>query len=191
MFEKGVGGMLSPLFNLSVWFGNFLVYIILFGNFKDSKNHSKKILIWSGAAALFIAVFYLIYNCIHGSSGAIYHNSLSDITSILSHNSATNGIIGAVIMIWCLAIFLFMCVSSYCTSFCLKEAITHKRGWIIDLILMLGMFGCAWALNFNISEVSKIFINYGKYLSLVVQYVIPLLILTFSFRLKRRRVEHA
>lgn len=189
LFEKGIGSTFSPLFNLSVWFGNFLVYIILFGNFKESKNHNKKILIWSAAAAVFVSIFYLIYNCIHGVNGAIYNNSLSDISSILSHNGEAGGVIWIIIMIWCLAIFLFMCISSFCASFCLKEAITNKRGWIIDLILTLGVLGCSYLLNFNVSQVAKIFIAYGKYLSLTVQYAIPLLLLIFSYRLKA--VKHA
>jgi hypothetical protein len=74
----------------------------------------------------------------------------------------------------------------------LREATSHKRPWIIKLIIVSIILGLSFLLNFNVAQVSQIIVVCGKYPAIFVQLFVPIMMLIFSFRIKKQKeVEYA
>lgn len=80
LFTHSIGDITNASINVSIWFGNFLEAMVLFGCIKVDKNFGKTLFTYSGFAVLFVlAFFYIYYSLFEGASG-IHPFALSEIT---------------------------------------------------------------------------------------------------------------
>ena len=87
LFENGVINTTVPAMSFTLWAGNFLIYIMIMGNIKQSKNHNRLIVGTLITSVLVIAAFYVIYISLFSYNAGNYTEASSDIVSILPRST--------------------------------------------------------------------------------------------------------
>lgn len=189
IYENGFLHSTLPVFNYTNWFGNLLVYIVVMGNIKQSKNHNKWVIASVIAGCAVVALFYFIYYCMFGFNAGNYTNALADTITVLPGNTDIGGITWLIILAWAIAVFLYLAVMAYGTTFCFAEAFGKKLKPYIAFVVIAVTIGVSVALNFDIARLVIFSLDYLKYFDWAMQYLLPVVLLIFSFRLKKRAVS--
>ncbi|MDR0849892.1 MAG: GerAB/ArcD/ProY family transporter [Christensenellaceae bacterium] len=187
IFENGVISSTVPALDYTLWAGNFLVYVMVMGNIKRSKNHNRAMILTLLITVVLIIAFYVIYASLFHYNAGNYSESNSDIVSILPRSSDVASIHWIIAIIWCSAMFLYCVVVGVCSQFCAQEAIGTKYKWQIGMLICIIILAVAAGINFDIAKLAAFGIRYGKYFDYLVQFIIPFMLWIFAFRLKSDR----
>lgn len=185
--ENGFFSKLPNMFRYSFWFGDYIIFIVFFGNIKQEKKQNLKVLL-SVFISIFIVVFFMsIVYAVFDYNASTHSNAISDMLQIIPTASDIGNFDWILILIWDIALFLYFTFNALGAFYSFRQ--TFFKKWqnltisaIMLLVLVVNVFT-----NFDIHN-GVIFVqNYVWYFCLVVQYALPILIFLFSFKLKRRK----
>ena len=183
--EKGYFIHMPKILRYSFWFGDYVIFVVFFGNIKQEKRQNLKVLI-SVLISIFIVVFFIaIVYAVFDYNTATHSNAISDILQIIPAGSDVGTFDWVLILIWDIALFLFFTFNALGAFYSFRQ--TFFKRWqlftisfILALVLLINILT-----SFDIHN-SIIFVqNYAWYFCFAMQYVVPILIFLFSFRLKR------
>lgn len=187
VLEKGFLPQFNKVLKYSFWFGDYVIFIVFFGNVKDEKHKNKKI-IFSILATILVLIFFIaVVYSVFKYSAICHSNSISDMLQVMPSVSDIGNFDWVLILIWDIALFLYFTFNSLGAFYCFRQTFFKKNqllsiGIILSLILFLSMLS-----NFDINRGILIVQNYLSYFCLFAQYLLPLIIFVFSFKLKRSK----
>lgn len=183
------GAKLGGIFKYSYWFGDYLIFIVFFGNVKEDKNFNKKVsitfIVSIFVVTLFVAVSYAVF-----SYNAVSHtNAISDIIHVLPSTSDIGSFDWVLILIWDMNLFLYFALNCLGAFYSFRQAFFKKwQGAVIFGILFL-VFILSLLSNFDIIFAINLAKNYFWYFCIPIQYGLPVLLLIFSYKVKRRKAN--
>lgn len=180
LFEGGYKNGIK-IFNFSYWFGDAIIMVLFFGKISKTKSY-KPIIISVAIISVIVSFFFLVFYCIYESNALNNKEAIVDILKILPQNSDIGNITWLVTIIWQIVVMIYICLQTFATKvffenlFCIKNPNISLS--IILALILAGLF----VVNFDMSKVLILLIDYAKYLAIAVQYVLPLGFLLFSFK---------
>lgn len=186
IMEKGFFTHIPTIFRYSFWFGDYMIFIVFFGNVKEEKKATKKISISIIVSILFVVFFTAIAYSLFNYNSVTHTNSISDVLQVLPSISDIGSFDWVMVLIWDCALFLFFTLNILGAFYSFRQVFFKKNQLLSVFIILAIMLACCIAINFDIFGAINLVRGYGCYLSFAVQYVLPIILFAFSFKIKRR-----
>lgn len=184
--ENGYFFHLPKMLRYSFWFGDYVVFIVFFGNIKQEKKQNVKILVSVLVSIFVVAFFMAIVYAVFDYNATSHSNAISDILQIIPASSDIGNFDWVLILIWDISLFLYFTFNSLCAFYSFRQVFFKKWQLFTITAILLLVLGVNLFTSFDIHN-SVIFVqNYAWPFLFIIQYVVPIIIFLFSFKLKRR-----
>ena len=187
VLEKGFFSSFPTIFKYSFWFGDYVIFIVFFGNVKQEKKQNLKILIPILISIFLVAIFIAITYSVFSYNAVCHSNAISDMLQTIHSTSDIGSFDWILILIWDIALFLYFTFNSLGAFYCFRQTFFKKNQILSIGLILLAVFGLSLLSNFDIYSGILIAQNIMCYFVVVPQYLLPVLIFLFSFRLKRSK----
>ena len=121
ILENGIKDVIG-IKDFSIWFGDYIVMVILFGNVKISKNFSKKVFLLIALTIVLVSLSYMVYYCLYANTAIIQKNSIANIVEIIPYSSDFGRVSWIIVLLWLFALFSEACLMIYCAMTCMSFA---------------------------------------------------------------------
>lgn len=188
IMENGFSGF-STVFQFSFWFGDYVIFIVFFGNVKQEKNQNKKILFTILISIVFVAFFIAVVFAVFNYNTVCHSNAISDMLQITPSASDIGSFDWVLILIWDAALFLYFTFNSLGAFYCFRQTFFKKWQLLSISLILVSILGLNLFTNFDINTSVTIIKSYLWYFCFFAQYILPFVIFLFSFKLKRRALN--
>ena len=187
--EKGIFYNIPTIFRYSFWFGDYLIFAIFMGNTKEEDKPKLKTFLGVFIAIIIICFFIASFYSVYSYNSVCHSNAISDMLQVLPTTSDIGSFDWILVLMWDTTLFLYLSLYIFGGLYCLKF-IFGDRFEIVQIIVILSLIFLPNALtNFDILINIDFAKSYLMYFSIVMQYILPLIILLFSFKIKRRKYD--
>ena len=186
VLENGFFVNLPIIFKYSFWFGDYLIFIVFFGNTKTEKKFNITISITILIGIILIALFFATSYSVFSYNSVCHTNSISDILQFLPSTADIGSFDWVLILVWDMALFLYFAIYTLGVFYAFRQVFVKKFDLITTGGILLVVLILAIIVNFDIELSISLAKQYFWIFSLVVEYGIPILLLAFSPRIKRR-----
>lgn len=173
------------IFRYSFWFGDYILFIVFFGNVKLEKKSFSKIfislLISILVVGLFLAVSYSLFNY----NSVTHTNAVSDTLQLLPSISDIGSFDWIMVLIWDICLFLYFTLNVLGAFYCFRMVFLKKWQMVSVFIILSIVLAICLFLNFDVILSVNLARDYVCYFSMVIQYLLPLILFIFSFKIKR------
>ena len=187
--EKGFFTHIPTIFRYSYWFGDYMIFIVFFGNVKEEKHSTKKISITIVVSILLVVFFTAVAYSLFNYNSVTHTNSISDVLQVLPSISDIGSFDWVMVLIWDCSLFLFFTLNILGAFYSFRQVFFKKHQLLSVFIILAVMLLCCVAINFDIFGAINLVRDYGCYFSFAMQYVLPVILLIFSYKIKRRKVN--
>lgn len=187
--EKGFFTHIPTIFRYSFWFGDYMIFIVFFGNVKEEKKATQKISICIIISILIVVFFTAIAYSLFNYNSVTHTNSISDVLQVLPSISDIGSFDWVMVLIWDCSLFLFFTLNILGAFYSFRQVFFKKHQLMCVFIILAIMLACCVAINFDIFGAINLVRDYGCYFSFAMQYVLPVILFIFSFKIKRRDVN--
>ncbi|NCB48646.1 MAG: hypothetical protein EOM55_03400 [Clostridia bacterium] len=182
-------GALQDVFKFDFWFGDYLIFMVFFGDLKVEKRTNLKIctgvIISILLATSVIAVFYAKFN----NSVVCHSNAISDLIQASPSMSDIGSFDWILILIWDMVLFLLLSLNILGAYYTVRQILSKINPVIALLVIALIVFAIVYFNNFDIFFAIDFNLKYFKYPLLFIQYVIPALIFIVALFRRRKKDE--
>lgn len=185
--ENGFFSKIPNMFNFSFWFGDYLIFAIFFGNIKLDKKFNTKLFTIILIAILLVCFFIATSYALFSYNSVSHTNTISDVLQVLPSTSDIGSFDWLLILIWDIALFLLLTYSILGALYCFKNVFFNKYPVAVTIALLLLILIPSLLINFDINTGINFVKDLASYFCLFVEFVIPILMLIFSFKIKRRK----
>ncbi len=188
VLENGFTDVIK-IFDFMVWFGDSLIMLLIFGNVRKAKHFYLKVYASMIIATLAAVAFFMVFYSLYGPASITHRNAIADILDALPFSSDLGRLSWIIVLLWHFALFVATAVLFYLavTMFDFIIPSPNKIGSIL-LTCVLVFIG-VYFLRFDLGMIVKMNTTHWKYYSAVFQYLLPILFLIFSFRIKKERTK--
>lgn len=181
-------GVSLDVFKFTFWFGDFLVFIPFFGNVKHEKHTDMWILICVLATILLVCLMFFVFYAKFSYGSTSHSNAISDLIQASPSISDIGSFEWIIILIWDMALFLFMTLNLFGAVYCFRHAIFKVNQNIVITVIIVAIFVINYLGHFDIFYTVSFILDYQKFPCIAVQYGLPLMIFIFAlFRKKGRK----
>ncbi len=177
---------IQGMYKYLLWFGDYIVLIMLFGDVKREKRFYLKVYLWEIGAVLFVTAFYVVFYCLYGNGAVVHNNAVSDVIQVLPLSADIGRLDWVIVLVWIYAIFVALILLIYLSSQCFDWVIASPSKWIGISVSIALLIASILIFNYDIAKIIVFDAQYAKYLAIATQYVVPIFMLIFSFRLNKK-----
>ncbi len=190
ILDGGISKIFSQTFRYSFWFGDYIVLLVFFGDIKFDKHFKAKILLPIAFFVLLITTFFVVSYCLFGYNSVCHTNSISDTLQVLPSTSDIGSLDWILILIWDISLILSLAINALSATFCLKNVFKNSSQKIVSIIVLSFILLISLVAKFDIFSSIQFVRNYVGYFCCGIQYLLPVLILLFSFKIKFKEVAN-
>jgi len=190
VLENGVAPIFEGISRVSIAFGDYIVLLVLMGDYKKDKQSLGKVVKYAIFAILLVVVFYVLFVGIFGVIASSESLAISDM-SLNSTSPVTVGRLDWIsIMLWLITLILRVSILVFCANKCLVSCFDFKNNYpsifIISLILIVTML----TLNITIDTfVTFYMLSPVSYVLLGFQYLLPFVLIVCGRKGGGRHVQ--
>lgn len=185
--ERGFFPQFPKFFKYSFWFGDYIIFIVFFGNVKQEKKQNLKIILPILITIFLITFFIAVVFATFKNNAVCHSNAISDMFQVLATGSDIGNFDWVLILIWDMALFLFFMFNSLGAFYCFRQTFFKKCQLLSISIILLGVFLLNVFNSFDIHNSITFMQGSASYFIIFAQYILPIFIVIFSFILKRRK----
>jgi len=186
ILENGFFGNFSIFFKYSFWFGDYLIFIVFFGNTKVEKKFNITISTTILIAIVLIALFFATIFSVFSYNSVSHTNSISDILQVLPSTADIGSFDWVLILVWDMALFLYFAIYILGAFYSFRQTFGKKYDLITTSAILIVVLILAIIVNFDIELSISLAKKYFWIFSLSIEYGIPILLFLFSPMIKRR-----
>ena len=188
ILDNGVGDLLN-INRYAIWFGDYLIMIVLFGNFKKTKNFYRNLFISVGIVIFVITIFYAMYYCLYGNASIIHKNAIEDMVDSLPLSSDFGRMSWVIVLMWSFALFAELSLLLYIAVTCFDFIFPSKNKYVASSVSIILLILSIVVFNFNLSTLIDFDIYYVRYLSIFLQFVVPIVMLIASCFARKKEAK--
>jgi len=183
--ENGFFSQLPKILRYAMWFGDYTIFIVFFGNIKQEKKQNLKILLSMGISIVLVAFFLATTYGVFNYSTVCHSNAISDLLQTLPSPNDIGSFDWALVLIWDIALFISFTLNALGAFYCFRQTFFRKNQ-SLALIIILGLVLIANVLNcFDVYSSIVFTKDYLVYFCLPVQYLLVIIVFAFSFKIKK------
>lgn len=183
-FEK-----LPHVFSYALWFGDYLIMMVFFGNVKMTKRFNMRVILSILGAIVGVVAFVAIFYSVHNYNTICHTNAISDMLQTMPLSSDVGSFDWILIILWDISLFLFFTMNVLGAFYSFRMSICDKFHIPVAVILVVLVYVANRIVNFDIYFSVNLVQKYFWQVSLGVQYGLPLII--FLFALFKKPKENA
>ncbi len=158
----------------ALWFSDYLIYMVLFGNIKITKQYGKKILYTALFCAVLVSVCILIFYCLFDYSAIFHKNAITDVMQVVPRNSDIGSLDWVVTLIWDASMVIYMCIMFFASVKTCQSTFSIKKDWINILIVIVLLGAIVLVSKFDVARIIRDVSGMFRYFYYVVSWVIPI-----------------
>ena len=191
IFKDGIIPLFDAGYTYISWFGSSTFLIMLFGkvDFKDEKK--SKMFIYIVIAILLIQFMYFVFYGLFDTTSPTHTFAVSDISQFSSGRSSIDELSWLVVSLWVIAQVLQISLYGFCMILCLKYLFNIKNQLINVGIVNLYLFFWCYLGTQTINLEQIFFTHFASIISIIAQYVIPLILLLCYFIKPKTKLKEA
>lgn len=159
----------------ALWFSDYLVYIVLFGEVKMDKGHFKKLIIAAICTAVFVSLFVMVFYCLYDYSAIFHKNAITEVMQVIPRSSDIGSLDWVITLIWDASMIIYMCLKFFASTRVFKFTFCIKKDWINILLVLIFMAVLVYLTKFNMSIIIEYSTKYIKYFYYVVSFLLPII----------------
>ena len=176
-FKDGITPLVQSGFRHMNWFGSSTFLIPLFGkvDFSNKKKHTA--ILYIIFAIILVQILYFVFYGLFDSTSPTHTFAIGDISQYSSSKSFIDELSWLVVSLWVVTQTIQIALLGYCLVITLMFLFKIKSKIVVItfvdiLILLLGYLG-----NVTINLEHIFFTNFASIITLISQYIIPLILL--------------
>lgn len=177
------------IFRYSFWFGDYILFIVFFGNVKEEKKSFSKIFISLFISILVVGLFLAVSYSLFNYNSITHTNAISDTLQLLPSISDIGSFDWVMVLIWDICLFLYFTLNVLGAFYCFRMCFFKKWQMVSVFIILASVLAICLLLNFDVILSVNIARDYVCYFSMFIQYFLPLILFVFSFKIKRVNVK--
>lgn len=178
---------ITPIYKYALWFGDAVVFLLLMGHIDYKEKPILKTFLSMAMVALFVCFFIVLFMSIFGSSSIIHNNAICDVVQVLPADSDIGNLGWILILVWDMALFIYFSIMIITSLETFRGIFTKKLPWLSVCIILSVISGAMLIIGFDISKAVNFFMDICCFPAIALQYVLPLIFLIFTFRLKEKK----
>lgn len=179
--ENGFFSYIPKISQYAFWFGDYLVFVVFFGNVKRDEKFNLKVLVSVGVSVILLTIFLAIVYSVFSYATVCHTNSISDIMQVLPSSSDIGGFDWVIILIWDISLFLYLTLNVLSSYYCIKQIMPKINKTVLVCLLLIIILGSNLLTHFDIIHNVEIGKKYIVYFSSFMQYGLPVLFLVSAF----------
>lgn len=190
-FKEGLFPFFHGAFDHVSWFGDTFLLFLFIDKIKFVEKSKKKALISFFIVAGFLVLFYACFYGIYTVTSPNHRNAITDIVRFAKRNSTVDTLDWIPIFT---IMFIVVIQSSY-YFFCMKH--TYEQGFkdlnVRRFLVLIVLLICVVNLitTNNIQVFYNLYVDFLKYPSMVIFYLLPILLFLINFfKSKKRRLNY-
>ena len=189
MFKDGFTPLIQSGYHHLSWFGSSTILLAIFGKVDFSTQKRKSAIMYIIFSILLVQLLYFVFYGLFDSISPTHTFAISDISQYSSSKSIIDELSWLVVSLWVVTQSIQISLYGYCLVkvlmylFHIKSKITMI--FIIDImIFLLSYIGSK---TINLEQI--LFTNFASIITIISQYIIPLILLLGYF-IKTKKLKH-
>lgn len=175
----------KQMFRYSFWFGDYILFIVFFGNIKPEKKQFSKIIISLIIAVIVVSLFLAVSYSLFNYNSVTHTNAISDTLQLLPSISDIGSFDWIMVLIWDICLFLYFTLNVLAAFYCFRMVFFKKYQMLAVFTILAAVLIICMVINFDIITTINIVRNYLCYYSIFMQYIMPVILFLFSFKIKK------
>lgn len=193
MFKDGFTPLVTSGYRHLSWFGSSTFLLAIFGKVDFSTEKKNSSIIFIIFAILLVQLLYFVFYGLFDSISPTHTFAISDISQFSSSKSIIDELSWLVVSLWVVTQSIQISLYGYCLVKVLMYFfnIKSKTTMIVLVDLMIFSLGYVGSATINLEQI--FFTNFASIITIISQYVIPLVLLVGNFlhskNLKRKEKQ--
>jgi len=183
--QKGFLSQFKQIFRYSFWFGDYILFVVFFGNIKQDKKQFSKIFISLSISILMVGLFLAVSYSLFSYNSVTHTNAISDTLQLLPSISDIGSFDWIMVLVWDICLFLYFTLNVLGAFYCFRMVFLKKYQMLSVFIILATVLTVCMLVSFDVIASVNIARNYLCYYSVVMQYITPFILFVFSFKIKR------
>ena len=186
MFKDGVTPLLTSGYTHLSWFGSSTFLLAIFGKVDFSKERKRTAIIYIIFAILLVQLIYFVFYGLFDMTSPTHTFAISDISQFSSSKSIIDELSWLVVSLWVVTQSIQIAVYGYCLVLTLMFLFHIKSKIVVITMVEILIFFLSYLGNNTINLEQIFFTNFASIVTIVSQYIIPLILL-FANLIKKRK----
>ncbi len=187
MFKDGVLPLVKSGYQHLSWFGSSTFLIAIFGKVDFSGEKKRTSLIYIIFAILLVQLIYFVFYGLFDSTSPTHTFAISDISQFSSSKSIIDELSWLVVSLWVVTQSIQIALNGYCLVKVLMYLFNIKSKITMIVIVNSIMFCLAYVGSITVNLEKIFFTHFASIVTIVCQYIIPLVLLIANFINKRHK----
>ena len=161
----------------ALWFSDYLIYLVLFGNIKTHAHYTRNIIITAISMAVMVGFFILVFYCLFDYSAVYHRNAITDIMQVIPRNSDIGSLDWIVTLVWDICMIIYMCLMFFASTKTCQQTFNIKHKWLSIVIVFVVLAASVFVTKFDAAMLIQYASEYLFYFHYVVLVVIPIVML--------------
>lgn len=178
---------LPKVFSYALWFGDYLIMIVFFGNVKTTQKFNLRIILSIAGGIVGVVAFFAIFYSIHNYSAICHTNAISDMLQTMPLSSDVGSFDWILIILWDISLFLFFTMNVLGAFYSFRMAFFDQLHIPVAIGIVVLVYVVNWLINFDIYFTIDVAQKYLWQGCLFVQYGLPAIIFSFALFKKHKQ----
>lgn len=170
LFNEPITDSLTSLQENIFWFGDYFIFLILFGDIRYEKKFIKNLSFALIICFILVLIFFIVYYCLFPYSSGLHHFAVSEVTQFAPTVSNFGRLDWITSFIWVMGSIIQSVIYYYCSTKCLKYIFNSKSHITFNIISLSILLLGVYLLHLNLE--TTITLAQGP-----IRFTIPLLII--------------
>jgi len=183
-FANGFGIVAKSAFDISFWFSDCLFILFMLGKITKTGHFSIKVSLAFLVGACTTILLDIIFLCLFGNLAEFSSSALAKVSGFNLTGSVYGRIDWIFVMIWASSIIIKCTLFLWCATMSLSHVfgVNNKKGYLV----LFGAIGVVFVVLPLVLPIKNIIVDFFclgacKYITIFVQYVIPLAMPLLTF----------
>ena len=187
MFKDGFVPLIRSGYQHLSWFGSSTFLIAIFGKVDFSGEKKKTSLFYIIFAILLVQLIYFVFYGLFDSTSPTHTFAISDISQFSSSKSIIDELSWLVVSLWVVTQSIQIALNGYCLVKILMYVFNIKNKIAMVVFVNSIMFALAYVGSITVNLEQIFFTHFASIVTILSQYLIPLVMLTGNFISKRKQ----
>ena len=186
MFKDGFTPLITSGYTHLSWFGSSTFLLAIFGKVDFSKERKRTAIIYIIFAILLVQLIYFVFYGLFDMTSPTHTFAISDISQFSSSKSIIDELSWLVVSLWVVTQSIQIAVYGYCLVLTLMFLFHIKSKIVVITMVEILIFFLSYLGNNTINLEQIFFTNFASIVTIIAQYIIPLILL-FANLIKKRK----
>lgn len=187
MFKDGVKPLFESGYQHLSWFGSSTFLLAIFGKVDFSHEKKRTAIFYIVFAILLVQLVHFVFYALFDSTSPTHTFAISDISQFSSSKSIIDELSWLVVSLWVVTQSIQIALNGYCLVKVLMYLFNIRSKTTMIVIVNLIMFALAYVGSITVNLEQIFFTPFASIVTIISQYIIPLILLLGNFVNNRKR----